>query len=192
MNIITGNLVKNIIISPVVGTIGYQLSWEFIKTLVHTITSTTQEIVGFVTLIEKNIHHTNICLLFNELDLCSEITFLQTISKEINVEKNNTQSLAISLKFLQFCLNDIHDLLHEIKSRIEHNKKLWITAYGLREYKFDDLYKKLEVLSKKLQKRKENFKTALNMKEYLIPMCLDNISIDVIDNDTSFGNLLIT
>ena len=168
-------IARTMLSNPILGTIGVQMTLQCLRTLA----STTQEIYGFVTTIENTTKHVNIGSLLMELDLASEILYIESMLKEINIEKNYTQTLAIALKLLQNCLNDIHSLLSQINKRIEYNKNLWITGYGLREYKFDDLSNKLRFLAQNLEKRKENLVISLNINEKL--NSLQNTDDELID-----------
>jgi hypothetical protein len=158
-------IVRTMLNNPILGTIGIQMTLQCLQTLANT----TQEIYGFITTIKTTTHHVNIGSLLMELDLASEILVLESMLKEINVEKNHTQTLAICLKLLQDCLNDIHALLAEVNKRIEYNTKLWVTGYGMREYKFDDLSDRLRFLSANLRNRKQNLIDVIQMNDFLIP-----------------------
>lgn len=159
-------VVRTILSNPILGAISLQMTWQCVRTLL----GTTQEIYGFITTIETTTRHVNIGSLLMELDLASEILYLESMIKEIDIEKNYTQTLAISLKLLQDCLNDIHLLLSEVNKRIEYNKKLWVTGYGIREFKFDDLSNRLKFLTQNLEKRKENLVVVLKINDKLTPL----------------------
>lgn len=158
-------LVRTMLSNPILGTIGVQMTWTCLQTLI----GTTQEIYGFITTIKTTTHHVNISSLLTELDLASEILVLESMLREVDVEHNHTQTLAICLRLLQDCLNDIHKLLSEIHKRMEYNTKLWITGYGVREYKFDDVSDKLRFLSNNLRGRKQNLIDTIKINHLLIP-----------------------
>lgn len=158
-------IVRTMLTNPILGTIGIQMTLQCLQTL----STTTQEIYGFITTIKTTTHHVNIGSLLMELDLASEVLVLESMLKEIDVEKNHTQTLAICLKLLQDCLNEIHSLLAEINKRIDYNTKLWVTGYGVREYKFDDVSDKLRFLSSNLRGRKQNLIDVIKMNDFLIP-----------------------
>ena len=158
-------IIRTMIGNPLLGTIGIQMT----LTCLQTLSNVTSEIYGFITTIKATTYHVNIGTLLMELDLASEILFLESLLKEIDVEKNHTQTLAISLRLLQDCLTDIHTLLGEVNKRIEYNTKLWVNGFGLREHKFDDLSGKMRFLANNLEKRKENLIYAIKIKDELIP-----------------------
>lgn len=159
-------IVRTMFSNPILGTIGINMTLECIKTL----SNTTQEIYGFITTIKTTTKHVNIGSLLMELDLASEILVLESMLKEIDIEKNHTQTLAICLRLLQECLNQIHNLLGEIHKRIEYNTKLWVTGYGVREYKFDDLSNNLKLLTSNLKSRKKNLVDAIKISDFLTPV----------------------
>jgi hypothetical protein len=134
---------------------------------VQTIFITTQEIYGFITTIKKTTHHVNISNLLIELDLEPEVIILQSLLNEIDIGYHHTQTLAYALKSLDECLTIILKILAEINKRIISNEKLWVTLYGYRCVKFDDLDEKLRFYKNNLDKRKKNLFEILKINDYL-------------------------
>jgi hypothetical protein len=175
-------IVRTMLSNPILGTIGIQMTLQCLQTL----SSTTQEIYGFITTIKTTTHHVNIGSTLMELDLASEIVFIESLLREIslaieNDEKKHTQSLAVSVKLLKDCLLDIHSLLDEINKRIEYNTKLWVTGYGFRTYRFDDVDGKLHFLANNLEKRKRNMALAIQVDPFIDPAPM--ISEDINEQD---------
>lgn len=172
-------LFGSILTNPILGTIGIHMTIQCLQML----SNTTQEIYGLITTLQITTYHVNIGSLLMELDLASEILFLESLLKEIDIENNHTQTLAISLKLLNDCLNDIHSLLHDVNKRIEYNNKIWqiTNIMNIREYKFDDISGKLNCLAINLEKRKRNLMYTIQIKDKLI--LAPNIQINVCDKE---------
>lgn len=166
MDYVIGSTVARAILgSPTLSTICIQTTIQCLQTLAVT----TQEIYGFITTIKTTTHHIDITNLLIELDLEPEVLVLESLLKEINIEKHHTQTLAICLKLLEDCLTDILKLLSEVNKRLDYNKKLWVSFYGSRSYKFDDLGNKLRFYKANLDKRKDNLFEIIKINKYLIP-----------------------
>lgn len=169
MDYVIGSTVARAILgNPTLSTICIQTTIQCVQTLAVT----TQEIYGFITTIKSTTYHVDIANLLIELDLEPEVLVLESLLKEINIEKHHTQTLAICLKLLEDCLTDILKLLSEVNKKIEYNNKLWISFYGTRCYKFDDLGTKLRFYKANLDKRKENLFEILKINSYLQPSML--------------------
>jgi hypothetical protein len=163
MNYTIGTTVaKAIFENTALSTICIQTTIQCLQTL----SVTTQEIYGFITTIKKTTHHVDITELLIELDLESEVLVLESLLKEINIQKYYTQTLAICLKLLEECLIDILKLLSEVNKRVNYNKKLWFVSYG-RSYKFDDIIKNIILLKNNLDKRKNNLFEILKINKHL-------------------------
>lgn len=156
---------KAILGNPALSAICWETSFQCVQTLVVT----TQEIYGFITTIKTTTSHIDIANLLIELDLEPEVLVLESLLKEINLKEHFTQTLAVSLKLLEECLTDILKLLSEVNKKIEYNNKLWISFYGTRCYKFDDLGYKLRLHKSNLDKRKANLFEILKINSYLRP-----------------------
>lgn len=154
---------RTILGNPVLGTICIQTTIQCLQTLAVT----TQEIYGFISTIKTTTQHVNIATLLTELDLESEVLVLESLLREINIEKHHTQTLAICLKLLDECLGEIHKLLSEVHKRMDYNSKLWVDIYGLRTKKFDDISDKMRFLKNNLDKRKDNLFEVLKINQYL-------------------------
>lgn len=166
MEYVIGSTVARAILgNPTVSSICVQTTIRCLQTVVVT----TQEIYGFVTTIKTASHHVDITNLLIELDLEPEVLVLESLLKEINIEKHHTQTLAICLKLLEDCLTDILKTLAEVNKRLEYNNKLWVSFYGSRCYKFDNLGTKLRFYKTNLDKRKDNLFEILKINSYLMP-----------------------
>lgn len=166
MEYVIGSTVARAILgNPTASSICVQTTIRCLQTVVVT----TQEIYGFVTTIKTASHHVDITNLLIELDLEPEVLVLESLLKEINIEKHHTQTLAICLKLLEDCLTDILKTLAEVNKRLEYNNKLWVSFYGSRCYKFDNLGTKLRFYKTNLDKRKDNLFEILKINSYLMP-----------------------
>lgn len=96
-----------------------------------------------------------------------EIRLLGSLLKTIDVENNYSDTLAFCLKEMEDCLSGILKLFSEINKRMDHNQKLWVTLYGSRCYKFDDLDKNLHFCAEILNKRKYNLFEILKITPYI-------------------------
>ena len=172
---------KAILGNPTLSAICWETSFQCVQTLVVT----TQEIYGFVTTIKKTTSHLDIANLLIELDLEPEVLVLESLLKEINLQEHFTQTLAVSLKLLEECLTDILKLLSEVNKKIEYNNKLWISFYGTRCYKFDDVGCKLKLHKKNLDKRKKNLFEILKINSYLRPPENTSPNLKLLENKTN-------
>lgn len=163
---IGSTVAKAILGNPTLSTVCVQTTVRCLQTLAVT----TQEIYGFITTIKTTTSHVDITNLLIELDLEPEVLVLESLLKEINIEKHHTQTLAICLKLLEDCLTDILKLLSEVNRRMDYNKKLWVSFYGSRCYKFDDLANNLRFYKANLDKRKDNLFEILKINQYLTPL----------------------
>ena len=171
-------LVSNPLFLQSFGVISMTLTLQTLQTLVHT----SQEIYGFIANIKSStsVYHKNINVLLIELDLESEILLLESLLKEINIEKYYTQTLAICLNLMKTCLLDIHQIITQIHDRVIYNNKLWVSGYGTFSYKFDDIIVKLSSLYNNLIKRKNNLFKILSINNHLLLLTTDK-NIDCID-----------
>lgn len=157
---------KAILGNPTLSTICVQSTIQCVQTLMVT----TQEIYGFITTIKETTSHVDIANLLVELDLEPEVLLLDSLLKEINIEKHHTQTLAISLKSLDQSLNDILKLLSEVNKKVDYNKKLWFTLGGWRCKNFDGIGEKLRCYKSNLDKRKANLFEILKINSFLVPV----------------------
>ena len=184
MNYTLGNaLFSTLINNTTLGTIGLSLTIKCIETLA----STTQNIYGLITTIKTTTHHIDIKRLLVKLDMEADILLLEIMLKEIDIKKNHTQTLALGLKNLQECLNEIHKLLEIIHNRIRYNNSVWVGT----TYKFDDVSEDLSNLKKVLDGRKNMLMKIIEINNILIPL---PETIDVISekNDSDYNALIIT
>ena len=165
---ISAAVARAILGSPTLSTICIQSTVQCLQTLAVT----TQEIYGFITTIKETTSHVDIKNLMIELDLEPEVLVLESLLKEINIEKHHTQTLAICLKLLDQCLADILKLLAEVNKKVDYNKNLWVTFYGWRCQKFDGLGDQLRFYKANLDKRKSNLFEILKINSYLIPITI--------------------
>lgn len=129
------------------------------------LTSSTQIICDTIgnIVISETVNSRDIVNLIKELDLSTDMVVLESLLKEINVEKyKSSATLNLCLHSLKECIHVIQFDLHETSERITYNNSLWLFKFS-RSYRFDDLMIKLKTSKKTLENRKKLLFEILNI-----------------------------
>lgn len=129
------------------------------------LTSSTQIICGTIgnIVVSETVNSQDIVNLVKELDLSTDMAILESLLKEINVEKyKSSATLNLCLHSLKECIHTIQFDLHETYERITYNNSLWLFKFS-RSYRFDDLMIKLKTSKKTLENRKKLLFETLNL-----------------------------
>ena len=147
-----------------VNTVGLNFTIQCVLAL----TSSTQTICGTISnIVTSNaINSKDIVCLVKELDLSTDMVILESLLKEINIEKYYTQTFGLCLQSLRECITTLQNELIETNRRILYNDSLWIFKYS-RSYGFDDLVIKLKISKKTLENRKKLLFEVFNMSDKL-------------------------
>lgn len=157
--------------ATIIRTIGLDLTIKCITGL----TASAQGIYGLVSNISNNSHTPDIGNVVRELDLATDVSILESLLKEINIERHHTQTLAICLEKLRECVREIENQLIEMNTRLMYNKSLWI-AVSMRSYGFTDIIDKLRILKKNMDSRRQMLFEVLKINGYL--NCKENLDDD--------------
>jgi hypothetical protein len=164
-----------------VNTVGLNFTIQCLSAL----TSSTQIICGSVgNIVTSNaINSQDIVRLVKELDLSTDMLILESLLKEINIEKYNSRTFELCLQSLKECITNLQNELIEVNRRISYNDSLWIFKYT-RSYGFDDLINKLKISKITLENRKKLLFEVFNMSDKFKNM--DNHIDNHIDNSPQY------
>lgn len=142
---------------------------------ISTLTSSVHGISGLISNIYSQKETMDINKFIKESDLEYDIKLLENIIKEIDIEKNHTNSLAISIHSLKECLCDIEQILDEVQRRYAYNKSLLLFS-SFRSLDFKDLFAKLKLEKSTLDNRKNTLFDVIRINNYLIPSKMSEIN----------------
>jgi hypothetical protein len=158
----------------IIKSIGLDLTIKCITGL----TSSAQGIYNLLTNIKTSSYSEDISKVLKELDMENDILILESLLKEINIEKHHTKTLALCLESLRECVVSIEKILIEINTRIIYNKSLWIGT-SVRSYTFDDIIESLKIFNSNLNNRKKTLFEVIKINQYLNPYLDINTECDI-------------
>lgn len=103
-----------------------------------------------------------------ELDMTNDILILESLLKEIDIEKRHTKTLALCLEGLKDCVSNIEKTIVEMHERSIYNNSLWF-GKSFRTYGFTDIMESLKFQKSILDNRKKTLFEILKINNYLNP-----------------------
>jgi len=149
------------------GTAGLAVTSIGIDTCIKTVTMSAQGIYSIVTTLTSPSTTPSISYVIKELDLIAEVSVLETLLKEIDLNKHHTETLTLCVKSLEECVLQIEKNLKIVQERSDYNNSLWILT-SLRSYGFDDLISTLKLLKLNLSSRKKTLFNVLKINNFLV------------------------
>ena len=150
------------------GTAGIAVTSIGIDTCIKTVTMSAQGIYGIITTLTSPSTTPSISYVIKELDLATEVSVLETLLSEIDLEKHHTETLNKCVKSLEECVLQIEANLKTVQERSDYNNSLWIFT-SMRSYGFDDLVSALRLLKCNLSSRKKTLFNVIKINTYLVP-----------------------
>lgn len=144
------------------------LGVDFSLKCISTLTSSMQGIYLLMSNIHNTVETKDVSKTLMELDFYADLKLLDILLKEINIDINHTNTLALCLEMLKNCVTDIEKELTEIQNKNIYNQSLWLK---FRAYDFDDNITTLKILRLNLDNRKKSLFDILKINNYLVPIC---------------------
>lgn len=132
---------------------------------IKTVTSSAQGIYGLITALNSS-SVGSISHVLRELDLETDVLILESLLKEIDVDKHHTETLSLCLKSLEECVLKIETALKTVHERISYNNSIWLFS-TMRSYSFDDLADSLKILKLNLNNRKKTLFDVIKINPFL-------------------------
>lgn len=147
----------------VVQTIGLDLTLKCISTL----TSSAQGIYSLIKSINSNASdQPDIQFVIADLDLGMEVKILDALIKDINIETQYTETLALCIESLKECVEQLESELVDVQKKLEWNSSLRIFKY-YRSYGFEGKVEKFRLLKSNMNGRKAMLFDVLKINQHL-------------------------
>ena len=155
-----------IIGANVIRTIGLDLTLKCVSVL----TTSAQGIYSLITNIKSThpLYVEDVSKILKELYLEKYILILESLLKEINIEKHHTKTLALCLESLKTCVLEIENVLGTINNRVIYNKSLWL-GKSIRSFGFEDIISSLQLLKKNMDNRTNKLFEVIKINHKLNP-----------------------
>ena len=120
------------------------------------VSSSAQGIYSLMSNITSFTSYPNVIGAIKELDIVASIRIMEKLLKELNI-KNKTKTLDECLNLLKECMINIESELCSIHEKLAYNSSIRYLTY-FRTHKFGTIHrKKLHILKKQLDNRKQMF-----------------------------------
>ncbi len=122
---------------------------------ITSLTTSARCIYGLIASMGTHSEAPDIMMLIKESDLERKTRLLESVLSDIDIKMHYTNSLALCIKNLNSCLDDIKGMLDIVNKRSSYNKSLWLLKRA-RTYGFMDIYTSLKVTIMNLDDRRQS------------------------------------
>lgn len=166
-----------------------------VTAVMGTVTMATSLANGIYTLSDHIIKSTdsgvaNIQRLIAASDLRNKIKIMSLFIREIEINDETPHSIKQAISSIKDAISDIDKELKQIQYRIDYNDNMYFTAAGLRSYKFDNSYKRLEAKIMTLNNRYDTLKSLFSMRHLLNPNRIKKKDSEILDGLASDEKML--